>query len=305
MSLTSTVEANEWEHGRSYHSYRPGQYMLPNDATEQDRIDQKYHSLNLVFDGKLFFAPIGKPTEILDIGTGTGIWAIDVADAYPNAKVTGTDLSPIQPTWVPPNVNFQVDDCQLDWTFKTKFDLIHTLCMTGCIKDWDHLFQQAFAYATYCQSSILKYLTDTASRATKPGGYIECQEISYVPSSQDGSLTAASVILQWHSLQTEGVEKAGLDLTASGTLIKERMERVGYVNATIKELALPIGRWPADPTLKAAGLHQLCAMVKGLTGISLRIFTKSLGWSVEEMEILLEKVRAEWKNPSIHSYWPV
>lgn len=124
--------------------------MLPNNATEQDCFNQKYHSLNLIFDGKLFFAPIRKPTEILDIRTGTGIWAIDVANAYPNTKVTGTDLSSIQPTWVPPNVNFQVDDCQLEWTFKTKFDLIHTLCMTECIKDWDHLFQQAFAYATYC-----------------------------------------------------------------------------------------------------------------------------------------------------------
>lgn len=141
------MQKNEWEHGRSYHSYRAGQYMLPNDETEQDRLDQKYQSITLVFDGKLFFAPVENPKAILDIGTGTGIWAIDVADAYPQAVVTATDLSPIQPTWVPPNVRFQVDDAELAWTFSTKFDLIHTLCMTGCIKDWDHLFEQAFESA--------------------------------------------------------------------------------------------------------------------------------------------------------------
>lgn len=28
----------------------------------------------------------------------------DFADAYPNCEVTGTDISPIQPTWVPPNL---------------------------------------------------------------------------------------------------------------------------------------------------------------------------------------------------------
>lgn len=28
----------------------------------------------------------------------------DFGDQYPNATVIGTDLSPIQPTWVPPNV---------------------------------------------------------------------------------------------------------------------------------------------------------------------------------------------------------
>lgn len=121
--------------------------MLPNDETEQDRLDQKYQSITLVFDGKLFFAPVEKPKAILDIGTGTGIWAIDVADAYPHAVVTATDLSPIQPTWVPPNVRFQVDDAEDTWTFSTKFDLIHTLCLTGCIKDWDRLFEQAFESA--------------------------------------------------------------------------------------------------------------------------------------------------------------
>lgn len=33
----------------------------------------------------------------LDIGTGTGIWAIDFADEHPETTVIGTDLSPIQP----------------------------------------------------------------------------------------------------------------------------------------------------------------------------------------------------------------
>jgi hypothetical protein len=35
---------------------------------------------------------------VLDIGTGTGAWAIDFADEYPKAEVIGTDLSPIQRT---------------------------------------------------------------------------------------------------------------------------------------------------------------------------------------------------------------
>jgi len=37
---------------------------------------------------------------ILDVGTGTGLWAIDMADMYPMGQVTGTDISPIQATWV-------------------------------------------------------------------------------------------------------------------------------------------------------------------------------------------------------------
>jgi methylase of polypeptide subunit release factors len=41
---------------------------------------------------------VGVLTSGSDVGTGTGIWAIDFADQYNNAEVTGTDLSPIQCT---------------------------------------------------------------------------------------------------------------------------------------------------------------------------------------------------------------
>jgi methylase of polypeptide subunit release factors len=47
--------------------------------------------LNMLED-KIHLAPIANPQAILDIGTGTGIWAIDAADTYPNAKIIGTDM---------------------------------------------------------------------------------------------------------------------------------------------------------------------------------------------------------------------
>lgn len=80
-----------------------------------------HHELMLhLFDGSLHAAPVGKnPQRILDVGTGTGIWAIDMADQHPSAEITGTDLSPIQPSWIPPNCRFEVDDMELPWTFRT------------------------------------------------------------------------------------------------------------------------------------------------------------------------------------------
>jgi cyclopropane fatty-acyl-phospholipid synthase-like methyltransferase len=66
---------------------------------------------------RLHLAPISSPHRILDVGTGTGIWAIDAADKYPSADVVGTDLSPIQPSWVPPNCRFEVDDAERRWIF--------------------------------------------------------------------------------------------------------------------------------------------------------------------------------------------
>lgn len=63
----------------------------------------QHEIFRLLFNGELHHSPLENPHRILDIGTGTGIWAIDMADLYPSAEVTGTDISPIQSTWVPPN----------------------------------------------------------------------------------------------------------------------------------------------------------------------------------------------------------
>ncbi len=68
--------------------------------SELDRLDLTHGMLRLTMNGELFHAPLGpKPGRILDLGTGTGIWAIDVGDQYPSAEIIGTDLSATQPSW--------------------------------------------------------------------------------------------------------------------------------------------------------------------------------------------------------------
>jgi ubiquinone/menaquinone biosynthesis C-methylase UbiE len=94
---------------------KDGKYQYPNDETENDRLDLQHHLFSLTFDGKLFTAPIPKEKRlhrVLDIGTGTGIWAIDFADEHPETKVLGVDLSPSQPSFTPPNLVFQIDDLE-------------------------------------------------------------------------------------------------------------------------------------------------------------------------------------------------
>ena len=97
-SARSSIFDYEEEFGRTYHAFRRGKYVIPNDDVEQERMDIHYHSLRLAFDNRHFISPIENPRSILDVGTGTGIWAMDVADDYPGAAVIGIDLSPIQPT---------------------------------------------------------------------------------------------------------------------------------------------------------------------------------------------------------------
>ena len=70
-----------------------------------------------------------------------------MADEYSSAKVIGTDISAVQPTFVPPNCIFQIDDAQLDWTFEPdSFDFIHLRYLYGAIDDWRKLFRQAYTH---------------------------------------------------------------------------------------------------------------------------------------------------------------
>lgn len=54
----------------------------PNDEEENDRLDMVHEMMLVLLDRKLFLAPIGSsPGRVLDIGTGTWIWAIDFGKA--------------------------------------------------------------------------------------------------------------------------------------------------------------------------------------------------------------------------------
>lgn len=57
----------------------------PNDEEEQDRMDLLHHVFLLILGGELFVSPIERNglQRVLDLGTGTGIWAIDFAECAP------------------------------------------------------------------------------------------------------------------------------------------------------------------------------------------------------------------------------
>lgn len=286
-TLQSSIFDYETENGRSYHAFKRGKYVMPNDEGEQDRMDIHYHSLRLTLRGKHFIAPIASPTQILDIGTGTGIWAMDVADDYPNAQVIGIDLSPIQPTAVPPNLEFQIMDADDDWDFDARFDLIHTRLMNGfSIKSWPFFYQQAFD-------------------SMQPGGWVENQEFGVDFTCDDGTQPVDSAVLRWQNLWNSGIANLGLTGHCYPEQMKQQMEDAGFINTSLKRYKMPVGPWAKDEHLKQAGFFNLIGMVEGVSGLSRATFIRGLGWTVDELEVLLMEVKKEWMNKRIHSYLPM
>ncbi|WVQ77627.1 hypothetical protein IAR50_007315 [Cryptococcus sp. DSM 104548] len=86
------------------------------DEFELERQESEYHvlrlSLGLPFPAAVFKAlnmpnGYGQP-RVLDVGTGTGVWAIDLADMLPHAEVIGLDTAPIQRQFAPQNCDFDI-----------------------------------------------------------------------------------------------------------------------------------------------------------------------------------------------------
>ncbi|KAF1951808.1 S-adenosyl-L-methionine-dependent methyltransferase [Byssothecium circinans] len=285
-TLASSIVNYRMENGRQYHSYRDGAYWGPNDELAKEILDFAHHMYLVTLDRKLHLAPLRDPQRILDVGTGTGIWAIDMADQYPSATVIGIDLSPIQPEWVPPNCQFEIDDVTLSWTFPPNhFDFVHIRELFGCIPDWDFFFAQAYTHM-------------------RPGGYIEIVEHSVQAECDDGSMGPDHFYHEWGRTVVEMGEKFGKSFTIWSEA-KERMEKAGFVDVVEVRYKWPMNGSPAwKGKEREVGRWNQLRLHEGIEGFMIRLLTQVGGWSVARAQVYLAEMRKELKNYRVHAYLP-
>lgn len=77
-SLTESILEYRKMLGRTYHSsIGQAEAWQPNDEAHAEVMDMNHHLNTLILGDKLFLAPIPDTVQsVLDIGTGTGIWAM-------------------------------------------------------------------------------------------------------------------------------------------------------------------------------------------------------------------------------------
>lgn len=192
----------------------------------------------------------------------------DFADEFPSAEVIGTDLSPIQPSWVPPNVKFELEDAAETWTWpENTFDFVHMRYLFGAIADWNALFREAF-------------------RSCKPGGYIQSCEIDPSFYSDDGTIDNDEAIQMMNKLVLEGgkrmgrsfhVVKEGLQLKAAEAAGFVDIEQVNFkvwFKAAIELISIsdidqvPVGGWTKDAKLSETGQFLKSTLENDLEGKS-------------------------------------
>ncbi|TDZ19170.1 Secondary metabolism regulator LAE1 [Colletotrichum orbiculare MAFF 240422] len=289
-SIASSIYNYRTENGRTYHRYKEGKYSYPNDEKENERLDLQHELFFITLNGKLGLArPNEEDSEakrVLDVGTGTGLWAIDYGELHENAEVIGVDLSP-PPAEVPPNVRFDVDDIDEPWTYSQPFDYIHSRMMTSSIASWPDYLQN-------CYNNL------------KPGAYLELQEVDFSLGlqSDDDSLKADSALYKSMDFLSEALERFGRPFQDIPALVNI-MTDIGFVDVVITKFKWPINTWPKDQHYKTIGAWNLANSLEGIEGWVMAPFTRALNWKKEEVEIFLVDVRKEFKDRNIHAYYPI
>ncbi|CAI0643819.1 unnamed protein product [Colletotrichum noveboracense] len=242
ISLRSSIFDYEFENGRTYHSMSRG----------------KKH----------------KAKRVMDMGTGTGVWAIDFADAYPGSEVIGVDLSAIQPEY------FEIDDLEKDWKWKRPFDFIFCRAMAGSFFDFPSIIRKAF----------------------DPGGWFEMQDLELPMSCTDGTITTDSALWRWHAAVVEAARAIGRPIDYAPKCIPD-LQRAGFVDIRRRTTRWPFNTWPQHPKLKEIGRWHCTNLEMGLEGFSMALLTRVKGWDPAEVSALCDEAKKEVRNMNMHGYW--
>ncbi|KAL7624948.1 hypothetical protein AAE478_004162 [Parahypoxylon ruwenzoriense] len=284
MTLDSSLYHFVEENGRTYHRYKAGRYFLPNDAAEQERLDLQHQLFIIAIGGKLNIAPIPEnPRRVLDIATGTGIWAIEFAVQHPRSQVIGTDLSPIQPQFLPENCRFEIDDAEDEWTFSEEFDFIHGRALMSCFNDPGAVVRQGF-------------------RSLAPGGIMEFQDALF-PMSYIGEPPTESALYRWNDMMIEGVNRLGRSWS-NVQHYKRFFEEAGFEDIVEKRFYWPTSPWAKGRYFKTVATYFQEDMLAGLEAMSLKVLGV-LGMSAGEVRGFVEDVKKDFLDTNLHAYLTV
>jgi SAM-dependent methyltransferase len=196
-------------------------YLFPRHETEIDRLDVQHYALRQGLNGD-YVAPVRRPARVLDVGSGTGQWAYDLCQQFPDSLVVGFDLAPSKPGR-PANFAFVQGNLLQGLPFgDNTFDFVHQRLMAASgvpLKSWSAV------------------VTDLV-RVTRPYGWLELVEAA--PEIE----LAGPATERLFSMVRQLGRSMGLDTTSIIVRsLRSDLERAGLVDVQSLSVALPIGDW--------------------------------------------------------------
>lgn len=201
-------------------------YLLADDFTEAERLNSQHCMVQYCFQGnynvKLDY---DADLKILDVATGTGIWAMEMANEFPKADVYGVDMSFISDPHtsgrvVPPNCHFKLCSIADGLPFPDNY--------------FDFIYQRFLVYAL--TPAQRKQINTELFRVLKPLGHIQLIE-------SDGLIyNAGPKGNMVNNLSLESSLKRSVD-PRDVQHLKPGLRRSGFIQVNSLNVALPVGDW--------------------------------------------------------------
>ena len=260
-------------------------YPLPCDEQEQDRLDIFHKVITEARVAReLICSPHPRNGRFLDLGCGTGIWAIDVARKYPDAFVVAVDLAPIQPRNNPTNCDFYAPfDFESPWALGDgSWDIIHMQLGCGSVASWPSLYRRIHTHL-------------------RPGAWFEQIEIDLKPYCSNLPVERLA-LHHWYQGLKQATEQTMRPLALDLHVTESRLYEAGFAHVDHQTIELPLNPWILEGHKRAVARWYNLAICESIESLSLAPFTRVFGWSLDQIRQLVVDVRSEVFNKDIHAY---
>jgi SAM-dependent methyltransferase len=256
-------------------------YALPRDMEEINRLDFQHYMLRYALQG-LYAAPLKNPATILDVGTGTGRWAMDMAQAFPRAQVVGLDVNPppadeqagLGHDVRPPNYSFAPGNVLEGLPFEDgTFDFVHMRLLFTAIP-----------------ADRWPFAISELARVTRPDGWVESVETT-------GLFNGGPHVDLMMSWIAQLSARRGVNLL-HGARAAEFMDVAGLRNVGASRANLATGAW--GDRIGGMVASDFVAVCKGFGGVIVGAGVATQ----EQFDETLEGVRADLATHGVRCVTP-
>lgn len=246
-----------------------------------------------------------KGARVLDLVTASGVWAHEMAGAYPTAEIVSLDVRPLTALVPHPRIAFEVYDLYAGIAEpEASFDLVHARQCITLTKDYNFLLREMH-------------------RVLKPGGMLIIGEIQFQAfEAHDPSLVLHSsprhveaIRLFRSALTSQGLDIAAFDELSSRldpghpmwenqfpvSLTKQTQLALRGFHTVMSHIHLvPSGPWPTDEHQRVVGGVALTLFE--LRCSSLLPIMQIMGYSKADAMVFVDRLLDEVRDPRHRSY---
>lgn len=257
-------------------------YAMPADLAEINRLDFQHYLLRHVFQGN-YAAPVQNPASILDVGTGTGRWAYEMAELFPRARVMGVDITP--PPSDTASMPGAADPRPRNYTFLAA-NVLEGLPFPDASFDFVHmrLLYSAIPHPRW------PFVINELVRVTRPGGWIESVESAV-------ALNPGPVLTQLSATINGMIARREID-PMDGAQVGAMLRAAGIVDVAERRIDVPLGSYGGR-----IGTMMATDLLAGVEAFGGLLVQTGLSTSAEFQQ-MHASLREEFASPQNHAIGP-